>query len=109
MIWIITTFIFLLIIIILSLYIRYLLSQLRFVAENKLDLIEALRTFCPHIKVLHENRLFYGDPMFVKLMKHGNTLIEYLASYQEVYMMLEGEYEYDDLEEEEEIYSYEKN
>tara|TARA_R100000008_G_C3537821_1_gene143080 strand:- start:557 stop:700 length:144 start_codon:yes stop_codon:yes gene_type:complete len=47
--------------------------------------------------------------MFVKLMKHGNTLIEYLASYQEVYMMLEGEYEYDDLEEEEEIYSYEKN
>ena len=91
-------------------YIRYLLSQLRFVAENKLDLIESLRTFCQHIKVLHENRLFYGDPMFIKLMKHGNTLIEYLASYREVYMMLEGEYEYDDLEEEEEeIYSYEKN
>ena len=101
MIWIITTFIFFLITIILSLYIRYLLSQLTFVAENKLD--------CKHIKVLHENRLFYGDPMFVKLMKHGNTLIEYLASYEEVYMMLEGEYEYDGPEEEDELYSYEKN
>ena len=109
MIWIITTFIFFLITIILSLYIRHLLSHLTFVAENKLDLMKALQAFCKHIKVLHENRLFYGDPMFVKLMKHGNTLIEYLASYEEVYMMLEGEYEYDGPEEEDELYSYEKN
>jgi hypothetical protein len=109
MIWIITTCIFFLLIIILSLYIRFLLSQLRFLVENKIDLLNALQDFCSHIKVLHENRLFFGDPMFIRLMKHGNKLISYLKSYEEVYGMLEEDYEYDESEEEDEIYSYEKN
>ena len=77
--------------------------------ENKVDLLNALEGFSGHIKVLHENRLFFGDPMFLSLMKHGNKLISYLKSYEEVYSMLEDDYEYDESEEEDAIYSYEKN
>gem|GEM_PF-6926529 len=42
-------------------------------------------------------------------MKHGNKLTEYLKTYGEIYDMLDDEYEYDTIDDEEELYSYEKS
>jgi len=109
MIWIILTCVLALALIVMCFYVRFLLFQLSFLVENKKDLIEAIDDFCSHIRVLHNNRLFYGDPLFIKLMKHGNKLTEYLKTYGEIYDMLDDEYEYDTIDDEEELYSYEKS
>ena len=76
-------------------------------AQEKHELVINLRAFESHVKNLHKNRVFYGDPLFINLMKHANDLIDYLQEYEEVYDMFESE---EDLGfQEEEIYSYDKN
>ena len=109
MFWVISAVVLTFIIVILAFYIRFLISRINIIFDNKQDLINKIEEFNSHIGALHQNRLFYGDPMFLNLVKHGNELVKYLKEYQKFYELLEED-ETDDIYDEEiediETYAY---
>lgn len=106
--WIVISIVSIIINLLLILYARLLVSKIAFVKNNKQDLLNELGLFTDHVKRIHEHRLFYGDPIFLNLVKHGKDLQEYLASYEQLYDLLEDDYEpEEDYDLEEEIFSYE--
>jgi hypothetical protein len=107
--WIIFCIVSLLTNVVFGLYIRFLVSKVSFVRDSKEDLIGELERFGAHVKGLHDNRLFYGDPIFLNLMQHGKQLRDYLDRYKEVYDVLEQNYELEEEDDiEEEVFSYER-
>ena len=74
-------------------YIRKLLSQLYFVANNMSDLVDETISFRDHLSSVYELETFYGDETLAGLLVHVGQYSETLSDFEEIYALLDEENE----------------
>jgi len=72
-------------------YIRNLLSQLYFVANNMSDLVDETISFRDHLSSVYELETFYGDETLAGLLAHVGQYSETLSDFEEIYALLDEE------------------
>jgi hypothetical protein len=72
-------------------YIRNLLSQLYFVANNMSDLVDETISFRDHLSSVYELETFYGDETLAGLLVHVGQYSETLSDFEEIYALLDEE------------------
>jgi len=72
-------------------YIRNLLSQLYFVANNMSDLVDETISFRDHLSSVYELETFYGDETLAGLLVHTGQYSETLSDFEEIYALLDEE------------------
>ena len=72
-------------------YIRNLLSQLYFVANNLSGLIDETISFQNHLSSVYELETFYGDETLAGLLAHAGQYSETLSDFEEIYTLLDEE------------------
>ena len=72
-------------------YIRNLLSQLYFVANNMSDLVDETISFRDHLSSVYELETFYGDETLSGLLVHVGQYSETLSDFEEIYALLDEE------------------
>jgi len=80
-------------------YIRNLLSQLYFVANNMSDLVDETISFRDHLSSVYELETFYGDETLAGLLVHVGQYSETLSDFEEIYALLDEEDEEQEIEE----------
>ena len=80
-------------------YIRNLLSQLYFVANNMSDLVDETISFRDHLSSVYELETFYGDETLAGLLAHVGQYSETLSDFEEIYALLDEEDEEQEIEE----------
>lgn len=72
-------------------YIRNLLSQLYFVANNLSGLVDETISFRDHLSSVYELETFYGDETLAGLLAHVSQYSETLSDFEEIYILLDEE------------------
>ena len=72
-------------------YIRNLLSQLYFVANNMSELVDETISFRDHLSSVYELETFYGDETLAGLLVHVGQYSETLSDFEEIYALLDEE------------------
>ena len=72
-------------------YIRNLLSQLYFVANNMSDLVDETISFRDHLSSVYELETFFGDETLAGLLAHVGQYSETLSDFEEIYALLDEE------------------
>ena len=72
-------------------YIRNLLSQLYFVANNMSELVDETISFRDHLSSVYELETFYGDETLAGLLAHVGQYSETLSDFEEIYALLDEE------------------
>jgi hypothetical protein len=72
-------------------YIRNLLSQLYFVANNMSGLVDETISFRDHLSSVYELETFYGDETLAGLLAHVGQYSETLSDFEEIYALLDEE------------------
>ena len=93
-----------LILILFIFYIRYLLKQLFFFAENIDNLREEVQEYSIHLKSLYEMTIYHGDETIEGLIGHTTHVLGKIEAFDEFYTLLSSqntdmEEEYSDQEE----------
>ena len=69
-------------------YIRYLLKQLFFFAENIDNLREEVHEYSVHLKSLYEMEVFYGDETIEGMIGHTTHILGKIEDFEEFYTLL---------------------
>jgi len=64
-------------------YIRNLLSQLYFVANNMSDLVDETISFRDHLSSVYELEMFYGDETLRHLIRHAKDITDVFDAYDD--------------------------
>ena len=88
-------------------YIRKLLSKLLFVSQNLGDLVQLIKAYSLHLKVINDMELYYGDETIMFLIKHTKSLLLLLEEYEDVYEIT-NPIEFIETEQDEQEYDTEK-
>ena len=72
-------------------YIRYLLQQLLFFAENIDNLREEVEEYSVHLKSLFEMTIFHGDETIEGMIGHTSHVLEKIEDFEEFYSHLLSE------------------
>ena len=88
------------ILIFMSLYIRWLLTTLTDVDNQITELWTDISKFNDHLKIVHDTEMFYGDTTLQALIEHSQELSENIESIKGYFLPEETE-EYESQKEEE--------
>ena len=72
-------------------YVRNLLSQLYFVANNLSGLVDETISFRGHLSSVYELETFYGDETLAGLLVHVGQYSETLSDFEEIYILADEE------------------
>jgi len=72
-------------------YVRNLLSQLYFVANNLSGLVDETISFRDHLSSVYELETFYGDETLTGLLVHVGQYSETLSDFEEIYALADEE------------------
>ena len=72
-------------------YVRNLLSQLYFVANNLSGLVDETISFRDHLSSVYELETFYGDETLTGLLVHVGQYSETLSDFEEIYVLADEE------------------
>lgn len=72
-------------------YVRNLLSQLYFVANNLSGLVDETISFRGHLSSVYELETFYGDETLAGLLVHVGQYSETLSDFEEIYELVDEE------------------
>ena len=72
-------------------YVRNLLSQLYFVANNLSGLVDETISFRGHLSSVYELETFYGDETLAGLLVHVGQYSETLSDFEEIYELADEE------------------
>ena len=78
-------------------YLRWLLKNFTFLSENTRNLFETAENFSNHLKAVYELETFYGDETLQNLLTHTRQAVEEIKVYRDVYTIIEGEGDIEDL------------
>ena len=90
-------------------YARASISRLLFVSEELGDLQNMIDAFAKHLQSVYELELFYGDVTLEHLLNHAVSFNEQLETFEHIYSLTEEEVPNEQLIEDEEFDSNEKD
>ena len=91
MIWSVLLFLSVLLNVFFIWYFRIMLSKFSFLSENLDSLLFRIDEYRTHISLISEMDIYVGDPTIVGIIKHTKDLQEFLAEYQNVFLLDEEE------------------